>query len=101
MCALFLAGGAVTGVWALSLDGDLEGDCVDGHCPPGRSSDIDRLGTLTTTTNILLGVGVTVTASGIVMLLLDKPRSQQRAQPTAVGFSLGPGLVGATVGQRF
>ena len=98
--AALLAGGAVTGVWALTLDGDLKGECVDGHCPAGRSGDIDRLGTLTTTTNILLGVGVALTAGGITMLLVDQPRSQEQP-PTALDVSVGPGQFGATVRQRF
>ncbi len=96
-----LAGGAVTGIWALSLDSDLADDCMDGNCPADKSADIDRLETLTTTTNVLLGLGVTITAAGIVMLLLDQPSSPQEVDSTVVGLSLGPGFFGAAVGQRF
>jgi hypothetical protein len=96
-----LAGGAVTGIWALSLDGELTDACNAGSCPADRSADIDRLGTLTTTTNVLLGLGATMTAAGIVMLLIDQPTSPQEDDSTLVGLSLGPGLFGAAWGQRF
>ncbi len=96
-----LAGGAVTGIWALSLDGELADDCTDGICPTDRNGDIDRLDTLTTTTDVLLGLGVTITAAGIVMLLVDQPSSPQGVDSTVLGFSLGPGRLGATVGRRF
>jgi hypothetical protein len=97
--AILLTGGAVTGIWALSVDGDLKDQCASDHCPDANSADIDRLGTLTT--HVLLGVGLTAAAAGVVMLLLDPPSSEQPADQAAVRLSLGPGFVGATVQQRF
>lgn len=99
--AALLVGGTVTGIWALSVDSSLEQDCVDGHCPPSRSSDIDRLDTLATTTNVLLGVGVAVTTAGVFMLLSDAPPGREKDAAPGVGFAVGPELVGASFQQRF
>ncbi|MBW2454753.1 MAG: PEGA domain-containing protein [Deltaproteobacteria bacterium] len=96
-----LAGGAVTGIWALSVDGDLADACTDGNCPVDRGTDIDRLDTLTTTTNVLLPLGATFTAAGIVMLLVDQPTSPRSDDAPRLGLSLGPGLFGIAMGGRF
>ncbi len=96
-----LAGGGVTGIWALSLDGDLADACTEGMCPADRGSDIDRLDALTTATNVLLPVGATLTAAGIVMLLVDPPTSPTAPDTARLDLSLGPGLLGATLRGRF
>lgn len=95
-----LAAGTATGIWALSVDDGLQDDCIDGHCPPGRGSDIDKLETLTTTTNVLMGVGLAVSATGVVMLLSDTPRDRE-PERTTVGLSWGPGQLGTSLQQRF
>jgi hypothetical protein len=82
-----LVGSVVTGALALSLDGDLSDACVDGRCPPDRGEDIDRLGTLSTATDVLLVLGGVLTAGGIVMLAVD---ASSDSSPT-VGLVLGPG----------
>jgi hypothetical protein len=96
-----LAAGAVTGIWALSLDADLASACSGGHCPEDRGSDIDRLELLTTTTNVLLGLGVVATATGVTLLVLDPPRSEQPGGDTALNLNLTPGFVGAGIRRRF
>lgn len=105
--ALLLAGGAVTGLLALSMDDDLGDDCVDGHCPPNRADDIDRLEQLTTTTNVLLAVGAVVGVGGAALWLFGgssgEPAAARRSTPSGhdVGLTLGPGFVGANLVSRF
>jgi len=99
--AACLAGATVTGIWALRLDADLNDACEGGHCPVARSRDVDRLDTLTTTTNVLTGVGVALTAAGVTMVLVDRGRAQERPAHAPLSLSLGPGAFAATVRQRF
>jgi hypothetical protein len=99
--AAVLAGGAATGIWALTLDGELEEACTDGHCPSRRESDIDRLETLAVTTNVLLGVGLAATAAGITMLVFDSPPRSPPPESSGVAVSLGPGYFGAVLRRKF
>ncbi|HEY6728719.1 MAG TPA: PEGA domain-containing protein [Polyangiaceae bacterium] len=103
--ALLLAGGAVTGIWALSIDGDLESSCVDGHCPKHRASDIDRLESLTTATNVLLGVGAAVSVGGLALWLFgdssESPSATPAANPRDVALTARRGFVGASLTSRF
>jgi tetratricopeptide (TPR) repeat protein len=92
-----LVGGTVTGILALSLDGDLADRCAAGTCPTGSASDIDRLGALSTATDVLLIAGAALTAGGVLMLVLDP----HGPFTTSVGLSVAPGLYGATLQQRF
>ena len=82
-----LGASVVTGALALSLDGDLSDACADGRCPSDRGADVDRLGTLSTATDVLLVVGGALTAGGIVMLAVD---ASSDSSPS-VGITLGPG----------
>jgi hypothetical protein len=94
--AALLAGGAVTGLLALSVDGELEQVCVAGRCPLDRRHDVERLETLTTTTNVLWGMGLAAGVVGVTLVLLD-------AEPAAppVVLSLAPGFVGLGARQVF
>lgn len=105
--ALLMAGGAVTGIWALSLDDELDADCPDGHCAKDRAEDIDRLERLTTTTNVLLGAGAAVGLGGLALWLLDDSnsaaaaRSAPKAPKSDVALVVSPGFVGANLAGRF
>ncbi len=99
--AALFAGGAATGIWALSVDRELGEACTNGHCPTRRESEIDRLETLAITTNVLLGVGLAATAAGITMLVFDSPPNEPAPDSPGVAVSLGPGYFGAAVRQRF
>jgi len=105
--ALLMAGGAVTGIWALSVDDDLDADCPDGHCAKDRAEDIDRLERLTTTTNVLLGAGAAVGLAGLALWLLDDSsnaataRAAPKAPSSDVALMLRPGFVGANLSSRF
>jgi hypothetical protein len=98
--AALLAGGGATGIWALSLDADLEDACRDGHCPASRASDIDRLEALARTTNVLLGLGAAAAAAGVVMLLLDAPETEPGVE-TTWNVAPAPGGFAAGVRHRF
>jgi len=109
--ALLMAGGAVTGIWALSVDDDLDAACPDGHCTKDRAADIDQLERLTTTTNVLLGAGAAVGLGGLALWLLDDSssdtsnvataRSAPKAPSSDVALVVSPGFVGANLASRF
>lgn len=67
-----LAGSAVTGGLALSLDGDLARTCVGGRCPTDRGEDVNQLARLSTATDVLWISGAALTAGGVAMLLLSR-----------------------------
>lgn len=95
-----LAGGAICGGMALSLDGNLSADCPGGVCPRGRSGDLERLDSLVLSTDILLAAGAAVLAAGVVMLLLD-PGVAGDGGTVSVVPSAGEGFLGASVLGRF
>ncbi len=66
--AATLIGSAVTGGMALSLDKTLEQDCGDGGCPPDKTADREKMNRLALTTDVLIGVGATVAAAGLVLV---------------------------------
>jgi hypothetical protein len=100
-----LLGGTVTGIWALSVDGELSGVCEAGHCPVDRNDQVDQLGTLTTTTNVLLGAGALLTVAGVVLLLVEGgsggPASQDRGKRPDLNVAVGPGYWGVSAGFGF
>jgi len=99
--AALIVAGSITGIWALSLDSDLDEACPGGHCPSRRDSDIDRLDRLTTTTNILLAVGGVTAVGGVVMWLTGNESTAPRPAGAQVGLSWAPGSVAASVTRRF
>jgi hypothetical protein len=94
-----LAAGTVTGVWTLTLDKDLESDCIREHCPGDRADDIDRLDRLAPTTTALLTVGTVATAAGVTLLAVDR-RRRARAN-RQVRLVAAPQFIGASVGGTF
>ncbi len=96
-----LACGAGVGIWALALDDSLEEECVDGHCPANRAADIDRLSTLTVASNVLLGAGAVLSASGLVVLLLEGSDQQSTSAGHSFDLTAGPRVFGASYQQRF
>ena len=93
-----LAGAGVTGVIALDLDGDLSTRCDASHrCADSQQGDIDRLDTLTLTTDVLLGVGAAAVITGTLLLtVFAGDDADIQVQPSA-----GPGGVGAAITGRF
>jgi hypothetical protein len=94
-----LGAGTVTGVWALSLDGRLQNDCLGEHCPGSSADAIDRLGRLASSTDALLIVGAVATVGGVTLLAID--RHQRQTRGASLRFTGGPGFAAATLGGRF
>ncbi len=90
--SVLLLGAAVTGVWALSLDADLNDYCVDGHCGSGKKSEISRLETLALTTDVLAGVGLGLCVGGLTALLLQPDSEPAHAERTARTLRVDAGL---------
>jgi hypothetical protein len=93
-----LAGAGVTGIMSLDLDRDLSTKCGPLHrCPPVLHDDVDRLDTLTLTTDVLLGVGAAAVITGTLLLtVFSGDDADIQVQP-----AVGPGSVGASLGGRF
>lgn len=89
-----LAGSAVTGGWALSLDRDLAQACVGGRCPADRGEDVNRLVQLSTATDVLWVAGSVLTAGGVAMLLLSRSggSSKSSQSPSSGELSVKVGL---------
>jgi hypothetical protein len=96
-----LIGGAITGGMALNLDSDLDHDCPDESCFGERQSDIDKLNTLSLTTDILMGVGAAVAVTGIVLLIVGHKKKGANEEPVALAPAFAPGFTGAVIQGRF
>ena len=96
-----LIGGAITGGMALNLDSDLDNDCEDEHCLGDRQSDIDKLNTLSLTTDILIVVGAAVAVTGIVLLIVGHKKKGADEEPVALAPAFAPGFAGAVIQGRF
>lgn len=99
-----LIGAAVTGSMALSIDKDLQDKCQGGECGPDYWDDNDKLKAMATTTDVLIGVGGALAATGIVLLIVsaggEEGDDEGETDVALVPFA-GPGLAGATVQGRF
>lgn len=97
-----LAGGAGVGLWALAVDADLAQACERGVCPQERASDVDKLETLTLTTNVLLVAGAVTTAAGVLMLALDSGETEdQDAAASTLELTATPSFLGASWRESF
>lgn len=98
-----LVAGAVTGAMAKSLDDELYKDCTDNHCPSDRQDDIDKLGTLSAVTDVMLFGGGAIAATGVILLIVDARKNKESDEegPVSVAPSFGPGFTGATIQGRF
>jgi len=107
--AALLAGGAITGSQALKLDGQLADDCPGGECVcpdqdcyDKREEETDRLKKASGVTNILLGIGAGVAATGVVLLVLGyRGGEDDTEEPVALTPTVGPGFAGAAIQGRF
>jgi len=97
-----LIGGAITGGMALNLDSDLHNDCDEGgHCLDDRQPDIDKLNTLSLTTDILMGVGAAAAVTGVVLLIVGHKKKGENEEPVALAPAFAPGFAGAVIQGRF
>ncbi len=96
-----LIGGAITGGMALNLDSDLDHDCPDESCLGTRQPDIDKLNTLSLTTDILMGIGAAAAVTGIVLLIVGHKKKGEDEEPVALAPAFAPGFTGAVIQGRF
>lgn len=84
-----LAAGIGVAVVADSQYADLEATCPGGICPAGSQGDIDSLGGLTLTADLLMAAGSAAALGGLVWLLVDGSEEEE----TAVQLGIVPGGV--------
>ncbi len=77
---------AVTGVMALGQRSDLDEQCSEGVCDPALEGDLDRLGRLTTATDVLIGVAAVAATAGVVLFVTSGGDDEE------AGLSAGCGL---------
>lgn len=77
---------AVTGVMALGQRSDLDEQCSAGVCDPALEGDLDRLGRLTTATDVLIGVAAVAATAGVVLFVTSGGDDEE------AGLSAGCGL---------
>ncbi len=80
---------AITGGLALSKHDELAAACPGGTCDASRQGDIDTLGTLALTTDVVGGIGIAAAIVGVVVLAVDLSSGSSDAPPTA-SVSCGP-----------
>jgi len=95
-----LLGGVVTGAMALSLNSDLKDKCSGGVCPPNEQSNVDKLGTLSTVSTVLVIGGGVIAAAGATLLIIDAV-SGSGSESNKAGASLSPGPTGVVFNYRF
>ncbi len=95
-----LVGGTIAGGMALSADKDIDGKCPDG-CYSQYYDDMDRRDNLALTADILLGVGLAATTSGIVMLIVAASGDEDSEDSAGIFPLVGPQMAGAALEWRF
>jgi hypothetical protein len=98
--AVLIAGG-ITGGMALSQSGKLEEACPDGGCSPSRSGEVDALGSMALTADILIGVGAAAAVAGAVLLLLPGGGEEAAGDPDEAAMRVVPAPGGAALQGRF
>lgn len=95
-----ITSGIIGGV-ALSIDGELESDCVDGHCPPDQESKIDRMNAMATATNVLIGVGAAGVTAGVAMLIWGYKNKREASGTVSIAPLASPVTTGVAIQGRF
>ena len=92
--AVFLVGGSVAGILALSNASTAKEGCVEGKCPPATHDALDSSrtwGTVATVGFVLGGVGLLVGTIG-----LFQSKEPEPAPVTSLRLNVGPGAVALT-----
>ncbi len=92
--AVFLAGGAVTGILAFSKASAAKEGCVDGKCPPSTHEALDSsrtFGTVSTVAFALCGAGLLVGTIG-----LFQSKTPDAPPATSWRLHVGPGSLGVS-----
>ena len=90
------AAGVACGTAAIVMDKDLEDECPDLTCGPGKRGTVDTMRALALSADVLLAVGGVLTVTGIILLGLDvkeeKRKEKGKGQPSKVGLLAPAGL---------
>ncbi len=90
--AAALVAAAITGAVAASAYSSIRKQCADGVCPESRRTDVDRVGTLALTTDILWVSGAVLAALGLVLtFVLPTGNSSGGTDDPTVAVGFGPG----------
>ena len=94
--------GGITGGLALNIDGDLNENCEKENNENCKQGDIDKLKALALTSDLLLFTGGAVAATGLILLIVDKSRSNnEEASSLSFAPAISPGFTGAVIKGRF
>ncbi len=94
---LCLGVGAVTGGLVLRLEKDLNPQCPDGACGPELRDDLDKQRHLAVTSTVMFAVGAAAAATGVVLLIVGKKKSERLAITPVIGAE----SVGVVAGVNF
>ncbi len=96
-----IAGGSVSGALTLSMQSELDDDCMDSRlCLSSESDTIDTAQTLAVLTDVLLGTGIAALVTGAVLLfVLDD--SAESEDPTETAFTCSTDGCYGTARMRF
>ena len=97
--AALAAGGLVIGAVGFSEAGALE-DRYDGPIPGTEQGEVDRLNNMALVSDILMGAGVVVAATGIVLLAVQRHRNRKMEKMTMMP-TVAPGFSGMVFQGRF
>jgi hypothetical protein len=93
--AASIAVGAATGMMSISRASELDKQCAsDGRCPPSTQATIDQgqlLGNVSTVTFIVGGAAL---GTGVVLLILGKPKARSTGMFRSAVPWMAPGMIG-------
>lgn len=88
--AAAVIGGVIAGAVGKGKLSDLEKDCPNKVCPPGKKGDADSIESLQTISNVMLIGGVVLAGAGVTLVILDRPKQDAPAAVFAPTLRLAP-----------
>jgi hypothetical protein len=94
-----LIGGGSTGIATMSLNSELEDECVDGQCLPDSHEKLKKRDSLALASDILIWGGAAIAVAGATMLIIDavsdeKPDDARAVVPTFGDQHAGLAFIG-------
>ncbi|MBN2717181.1 MAG: PEGA domain-containing protein [Deltaproteobacteria bacterium] len=91
-------GAIVTGTKAISLNRDVQDNCVNDVCPIDQKDDVDKAESLGIAANVLIGVTVVGLTAGTILFFVEGKNKKKR---TALLPSITPNSAGVTLMKTF